>query len=75
MNGGEVRWHDKTFMRIKANAGTKIKIIRRRLRAVVQIDDDPFEPYRKVKTYKSKFTMVYRSYGQLPTDEDSTVRH
>jgi hypothetical protein len=71
--GGELRWDDQRLRRQKTEAKHKIKIIRRRLRAVVQIDDDPFEPYQRFGRYKSKFIMIYRAYGQQVVDEDSPI--
>jgi hypothetical protein len=69
--GGELRWGDKTPTSVKANARAKIKIIRKRLRALVQIDDDPFEPYWRVKAYKTRFSLVDLSHSHEPIDENS----
>jgi hypothetical protein len=69
---GEMRWDDAIPRSIKVTAKAKIKIIRKRLCAVVQINEDPFEPYWKNKSYKTKFNLIHESCFQLPDDEHST---
>lgn len=67
--GGEIRWSAKGQPHVKDHAKAKIKIIRKRLREVMQIDDDPFKPYRRVKAYKTKFRIIDKSFAHDPIDE------
>jgi hypothetical protein len=60
---GELAWSDYRKGPINTGAKTRIKEIRKRLRAVMQIEDDPFESYRKVKAYKTKFALHDGSCG------------
>lgn len=56
-NDGEIAWKDTD-----ANVKLKpyIKDIRKRLKSLFNIDDDPFHSYRKVKTYRTKFKIWAR---------------
>jgi hypothetical protein len=62
--GGELTWSSKTKQSIKRNAPAYVKIIRDRLQVLMGIDDDPFENYKKVKAYKTKFTLRNEAYAQ-----------
>jgi hypothetical protein len=70
-HNGRLSWSDKADAGVRHGAKTKIKVIRRRLKAVMHIDDDPFEPYRKVKAYMPKFTITDSSASQHRAAEDA----
>jgi hypothetical protein len=70
-HGGELKWSDKVDARVRGGAKAKIKTIRVRLKAVLHIDDDPFVPYRKVKAYKPKFTIVDSSSSPHRAEDHS----
>ncbi len=63
---GELKWSDKAPARVKD--GAKIKAIRKLLKAVMHIDDDPFEPYPKVKAYKPRFEITDSYYSRQGPD-------
>ncbi len=55
---GEINWQSKAGQVQKGKIKTAIKRLRRRLMAIMQIDDDPFHPYSSRKAYVAKFTIV-----------------
>lgn len=56
IHNGEISWEDLDLPTdINKNLKKHVHRLRHRLRQLFQIDDDPFEKYRKVKAYKSKF--------------------
>src|SRR5262249_19532987 len=56
--------------RAPAAVKTAVKELRKRLCALVGIDDDPFHPYWKVKAYKVKFTLLdHGNYAPARQDE------
>ena len=55
-HNGEISWETLDLpIAIQNNLKKHIHRLRYRLKQLFQIDDDPFEKYRKVKAYKSKF--------------------
>jgi hypothetical protein len=62
--GGELDWSKTISAKLRNNASAKISKIRDRLKAVLGIDDDPFEPYRRAKGYKPKFKLVSRACSE-----------
>ena len=70
-HNGRLSWDDEASARVRDGAKAKIKVIRRRLNEVMQIDDDPFEPYRKVKAYMPKFTITDSFSSRHRTAKDA----
>lgn len=55
-HNGEISWETLGLpLDINKNLKKHVHRLRHRLKQLFQIDDDPFEKYRKVKAYKSKF--------------------
>jgi hypothetical protein len=54
---GSISWKDKTA---SPTWKPHIKALRKRLRDIFKIDDDPFFPYRRTSSYKAKFTISRR---------------
>ncbi len=56
---GEISWGSKwTRPRLQK----RIQTIRKRLQAIMDINDDPFYPYQTTKSYKTKFKIEDKSY-------------
>jgi hypothetical protein len=72
-HNGMLSWSDKAGARVRDGAKAKIKVIRRRLKAVMHIDADPFEPYRKVKAYMPKFTIIDSFSSQHRAEKDAPI--
>ncbi|MBR59543.1 MAG: hypothetical protein CMH54_16200 [Myxococcales bacterium] len=60
---GEFSWETDIDQRTRNQAKKAIQIIRKKLKEIIGIDEDPFENYRKVKAYKPKFKLVDKRYG------------
>jgi hypothetical protein len=59
---GEISWKSKDIkLEDQQKFPKKIERLRERLKTIMQLDDDPFYDYIKVKSYKSKFTIEYPS--------------
>ena len=56
-HNGEVSWEKPLAKKDRDNLKAAVKEIRKRLRAFMGIEDDPFCPYRQVKAYKTKFSL------------------
>lgn len=56
-HNGEISWETPGLPREPGKLKSYIKDIRKRLKHLFQIEDDPFEPYRKVRAYKTKFNI------------------
>lgn len=56
-NNGEISWKDKAA---NPRIRSYMKDIRKRLKFLFNITDDPLKPYRKVKAYKLKFKIWVR---------------
>lgn len=56
-NNGEISWNDQSASLI---IRSYIKDIRKRLKFLFNIKDDPFEQYKKVKAYRLKFKIWVR---------------
>ena len=56
-HSGEIAWDTPVERKAKSIAKAAIKDIRRKLKAFMGIEDDPFFEYRKLKAYKTKFTL------------------
>ncbi|MFX0205461.1 MAG: hypothetical protein ACFFDT_05700 [Candidatus Hodarchaeota archaeon] len=55
-NRGEISWESQGLpLKVNRNLKSYIKDIRKRLIHLFEINDDPFESYRKVKAYRTKF--------------------
>lgn len=54
---GSISWKDKSA---SSKLKPHIKTLRKRLRALFKIDDDPFFPYRRTRGYKTKFSIAFR---------------
>ena len=62
-NNGEITWKTNINSKEKNMMSAAVRDIRKRLKDFFNIDDDPFHPYRKTKSYKTKFTIKdYRHY-------------
>ena len=62
-SNGEVAWKtDRIDPKARANLKTQVKQLRKRLQSFFGIEDDPFEPYRPIKAYKTKFKVVDESH-------------
>lgn len=57
LNHGEIDFSAKELPLRHRHIKAQIKDIRKRLIHLFQINGDPFEDYRKVKAYKTKFTI------------------
>jgi hypothetical protein len=57
-HNGETSWRSKISTEDRGRLSAAIKEIRRRLRELMTIEDDPFHPYRKSRGYKTKFKLV-----------------
>lgn len=62
-HGGEVGWNSNAPAHVKSHLKTAIKDIRKRLQAVMQLDDDPFHPYRQRRAYVARFELRDESYS------------
>ncbi|RJP75715.1 MAG: hypothetical protein C4524_11510 [Candidatus Zixiibacteriota bacterium] len=62
-NGGEIRWKTKLTGGQRGKEKAKISELRRRLKMIIEISDDPFFPYRKTHAYKTKFTLIDARFG------------
>ena len=60
---GEISWETDTDQKIRNIAQKAIQDIRKKLKEITGLEDDPFEPYRKVKAYRPKFKLVDKRYG------------
>ena len=60
---GEISWKTDTDQKIRNIAQKAIQDIRKKLKEITGLEDDPFEPYRKVKAYRPKFKLVDKRYG------------
>jgi hypothetical protein len=67
-HGGEVDRGSKTSQKVKGQMKAAIKEIRKRLKALVGIADDPFYPYREKQAYVAKFTLCDESFTG-PSDD------
>jgi len=56
-NSGLISWKEKSA---SSKWKPHIKILRKRLRALFKIDDDPFFPYRRSAGYQTKFSIAFR---------------
>jgi len=56
-HGGEISWNISVDSKTRDNLKEYVRKIRKRLRAFMEIEDDPFFPYRKSKSYKTKFSI------------------
>jgi len=56
-NCGSISWKDKSA---SSKYKPYFKTIRKRLRALFKIDDDPFFSYRQTGSYKTKFSIAFR---------------
>ena len=54
---GRLDWNSKVEQGVRNRVKAAVKEIRDRLQAVLQIADDPFEDYKAVKAYQTKFTL------------------
>jgi hypothetical protein len=54
---GEISWQTPGLPREPEKLKSYIKDIRKRLKYLFQIKDDPFESYKKVRAYKTKFNI------------------
>ena len=63
---GEISWKSGSKDR-KHRLKDQIGALRKTLKRVMGIDQDPFEPYRKVKAYKPRFILV-ASIGKQNSD-------
>lgn len=71
-HGGEIGWEAKIEPKHKGRMKAAIKDIRRRLKELMDIKDDPFHPYRKKKAYVVKFELRDESYdgsNDVPDDD------
>lgn len=58
---GEISWEDKSVdKRTRDTLKSRVKEIRKKLKFSFNIEDEPFEPYRKAKAYKAKFSITIR---------------
>jgi hypothetical protein len=57
-SGGSVRWGDRAEFEKRDRIKATFKGLRAKLKAIIGIADDPFEPYRKVRAYKAKFHLI-----------------
>ena len=60
---GEISWKIDVDQKTRNQAQKAIQAIRKTLKEITGLDDDPFENYRKVKAYRPKFKLVDKSYG------------
>lgn len=56
-NQGSISWKEKSA---SSKLKPHIKVLRRRLRDLFKMSDDPFFPYRQTNSYKAKFTISVR---------------
>lgn len=56
-HNGEINWKTDMPKENKNNLKKVVSQLRKRLRAVIEIEDDPFYLYYKVKGYKTKFNI------------------
>jgi hypothetical protein len=56
-NQGELSWHTPLEIKDRDRAKAAIRDLRKRLRAIVNINDNPFFSYRKYNMYRTKFTL------------------
>ena len=59
---GELSWETPIDPRWKKNLKSTVKELRKRLKSIMSIDDDPFYPYRKIKAYRTRFKIKDCSY-------------
>ena len=55
---GEVPWKANLTQEQRHQLKKIVSDLRKRLKALMQIDDDPFEPYRTANAYKTKFKLI-----------------
>ncbi|HCJ67502.1 MAG TPA: hypothetical protein DHV62_09360 [Elusimicrobia bacterium] len=65
---GELSWQKDSA---KPNVQKRIQELRKRLKFLMGIDDDPFFPYRQYKAYKTKFLIEDKSYSS--TEQEPPV--
>lgn len=59
---GEISWKSETeSLKDFPKFPKRIEILRKRLKDIMGIDEDPFYPYKEIKSYKSKFKIEYFS--------------
>ncbi len=59
---GDISWETRGLpIKLHNNLKAYIKDIRKRLKNLFQMEDDPFESYRKHKSYKTKFKITVSS--------------
>jgi len=70
--GGQLSWQDLSSTGMTANqVQSNVKRLRKILRNFMEIEDDPFEPYYKVKAYQTRFTITGDADALLDFDEDA----
>jgi hypothetical protein len=70
--GGQLSWQDLSSTGMNANqVQSNVKRLRKILCNFMDIEDDPFEPYNKVKAYQTRFAITGDADTLLDFDEDS----
>lgn len=54
---GSISWNEK---RASPTLKSRVKILRKRLRELFGIKEDPFQPYRRLRGYEVKFKIAFR---------------
>jgi len=71
--GGELSWQDVGSSGMNPNqVQSNVKRLRKILCNFMGIEDDPFQPYRKVKAYQTKFTITADARALLDSDDDAS---
>ena len=69
---GRLGWEDLSSTGMKPNqVQSNVKRLRKVLREFMGIEDDPFEPYNKVKAYQTRFAITGDADALLDFDEDA----
>ncbi len=59
---GEISWKDQGYdQKVHDSLKSCVKVIRKRFKQLFNINDDPFEPYYRTKSYKTKFHIFHRN--------------
>jgi len=67
---GEITWNTNIENKEKNTMSAAVKDIRKKLKVFFDIDDDPFHPYRKTKSYKTKFTIKDNRHYENTDDSE-----
>jgi len=67
----EISWDTNISSDMSTHAKSYVYQLRKRLKEIMRIDDDPFADYRKVKAYRPRFTLKDNRYGR---DDEASPR-